>query len=271
MERIRHIISVTCDSARYDAELTLYMRDIVPLVEVSQSRHTIVICPGGGYRDISARESDPTAIRFLDLGFNVAILKYSVFPAKFPVALLQLMAAMDYLAALGPGTSVDPKRISVLGFSAGGHLCGCLAENWNNPDFVSGEDIRLARCKPYSVVLCYPVITTGQYGHRDSFSALGAARQYETLLSLEHNVTELFPPAFIWHTQQDQLVDVRNSLLLVGELVSKGVPCEFHMYQRGRHGLGIANAEAMRSDRKENFVHDADNWPAMACRWINAL
>lgn len=263
-------VNIDYNSIAYKAKLLLYLQEKNPLVSFTAKRATIIICPGGGYHRIEERECDPTAIRFLNLGFNTAILRYSVLQACFPIALMQLMKAFRIIKELSNETTINSDKIIIMGFSAGGHLASLLGENWDNRLFVSSDKIAKKYYKPSSLVLCYPVITTGKYKYQPCFSNLPTLDKFKSLLSIEENVSDNFPPTFIWHTEHDSLVDVHNSLLLVNRLIDEGIPCEFHMYERGCHGMGIVSKDTTPDNKANNFSYDAANWPSIAARWLHS-
>ena len=209
-----------------------------------KKRPMMVICPGGGYNHVSDREGEPLAVRFLAMGFNVAVLRYSVTPAVFPTALLELAHAMKLVHDYADEWSVDEDKIFVLGCSAGGHLAASLGVFWQEEWLAKQSGVKNEWLRPAGMVLCYPVITSGEFAHRGSFDMLMKGQESEELLeklSLEKHVTEQTPETFIWHTGCDGTVPVENSLMFVSELHKKGVAVEFHMYPIGHHGLSTAD------------------------------
>lgn len=232
----------------------------------------VVVCPGGGYQFTSDREAEPLALRLNAFGINAVVLRYSVAPAVFPAALLELAKVIQYVKTEGPKYGCDPSRIFTMGFSAGGHLAASYGTFWNR-DFVlealnasldqdatplTTEDLRIK-----GQLLCYPVITSGPKAHHGSFHNL-LAEEYEAKkesVSLENFVTRETPATFIWTTQNDNAVPVENSLLLVNALQNAGVPCEFHMYLEGPHGLSLADRtcsgpESMRNSHVAKWMKD---------------
>jgi acetyl esterase/lipase len=204
-------------------------------------RPLVLICPGGGYQHLSPREGEILALQFNAMGYHAAVLHYSVSPAVYPTQLLELAKAMAYIRQHTEEWHIDPDRILVQGSSAGGHLAASLGCFWKDDRLAekSGSDSSLLR--PDGLILCYPVITSGEFAHRGSFEMLLGSR-YEELLSevsLENRVNENTPPSFLWHTCEDTAVPMENSLLFVEALRRKHIPVEFHLYPRGKHGLGL--------------------------------
>ena len=209
------------------------------------------------------------------MGCQVFVLHYSVAPDRFPRALMELALAVDLIRSRSEDWHVDPKRILVSGFSAGGHLACSLGVFWNR-GFLYGplgkgpEEIR-----PDGLILCYPVITSGKYAHRGSVETLLgpeqlAAPEMVELFSLEKQVGPHVPPVFLWHTWTDQSVPVENSLLLAGALREHGVSLEMHLYPRGIHGLSLATHEVEGQDGRY-YEPSCQGWIRLAKAWIDAL
>lgn len=231
-------------------------------------RQAVIICPGGGYSYTSDREAEPIALRFLAMGFQCFVLRYSVSGQSiFPGALLELAASLALVRARSAEWNIDPKRIVVMGFSAGGHLAASLGMFWNK-EFVAGPlSLKNEDIQPNGMILCYPVITSGEFAHRDSFINLLGERYEENiaLVSLENQVSVDTPPTFLWHTWDDSCVPVENSLLLASSLCRNGISSEMHILPHGCHGLALATSE---TNMVENSCKD---WPEWAERWIRDL
>lgn len=246
-------------------------------------RPLVLICPGGGYGYTSAREGEALAMQFLAMGYHAAVLKYSCAPARYPVALTELAMALVLIREHAAEWHVDSDAVIVLGCSAGGHLAASLGVFWKE-DFLAkaagipAADNRLLR--PDGMILCYPVITSGEFAHRGSFENLLGEREGRTerledgdsllrRLSLETRVTADTPPAFIWHTFTDGSVPVENSLLFVSALRRAGVSTEFHMYPRGEHGLGLANRLTETRDGRA-VQKECATWISLAHNWLES-
>ncbi len=223
------------------AALPAALADRVTLVasDAAGPRPVVLVLPGGGYRMTADHEAEPVARWLADLGVHAVVLRYPVAPEGataplHPAPLDAATAAVRWVRAGGTGLDVDPGRVGVLGFSAGGHLAATLS---------TVDD---AAVRPDATVLCYPVVSFGSDAHEGSVEALlgvGASADARAALSAELRVTAATPPAFVWHTADDAAVPVANAVLYARALWAAGVPAELHVYPSGRHGLGLAAEE----------------------------
>ena len=223
----------------------------------------MLICPGGGYEHVSLREGEPVALRFLSMGYVCAVLEYSVSPARYPVALSQLAESVRYLKNHCDKYGADPSRLYVMGFSAGGHLAGCLGTMWRD----WGDE-----CRPDAAVLCYPVITSGEYAHRASFENLLGERyeQMKDQMSLENRVSLLTVPTFLWHTKTDRSVPYMNSVLFSEACDRLGVKNRLVLFSSGDHALSLADRTVLTS-RHNTVNEEVAVWPSLVDNWINTL
>lgn len=238
-------------------------------------RPLVLLCPGGGYGRTSDREAEPIALQFLAMGYHAAVLRYSCAPARYPTALLELASAMALVREKAGEWRVDADKIVVQGCSAGGHLAASLGMFWSE-DFLA-ERIGLRKTqqhllRPNGMILCYPVITSGEFAHKGSFENL-LGEKLEMLaekMSLENQVNDKTPKAFIWHTFEDGSVPVENSLLLVRALRRAAIPTEFHMYPKGAHGLALATHLTETSDGRA-VQEECSTWVELADTWLKHL
>ncbi|MFD1429253.1 alpha/beta hydrolase [Lacticaseibacillus mingshuiensis] len=200
-----------------DAVLDGYIRDASANIEPNRKRIAVIICPGGAYSFVADREAEPVALALLARGQQAFVLHYSVGPARpFPTALLELAAAVRLVRTRAAEWAIDPDKIIVAGFSAGGHLAASLADFWHTPALVD-HVFSPADVQPNGLMLAYPVITSGPHAHRGSFrNLLGDQPTPDQLeaVSLEKHVSAQNPPTFLWSTFADDAVPVENSLLL---------------------------------------------------------
>lgn len=245
-------------------------------------RSAVIICPGGGYEFCSEREAEPVAYQFLAMDCQAFVLNYSVSPAVFPQAVRELAAAAALIRKNAEEWNLNPSRVFVCGFSAGGHLAASLGTFWdrsfvwegivNTPE-EAGELIR-----PSGLILSYPVISFGEYGHQGSYEHLtgaGCAPLFtREFLSLETQAGPQLPPVFLWHTCTDGTVPVEGSLIYAAALKKAGVSLELHIFPEGRHGLALASEETGKDedDGRGPYVEEScRQWIPLVKRWLDFL
>ncbi|MCX7795221.1 MAG: alpha/beta hydrolase [bacterium] len=212
-------------------------------LENGRVNSAIIVCPGGGYVRRAEHEGEPVALWLNSIGISSFVLNYRVAPYRYPYPLLDIKRAIRVVRFNVDKFHIDPNRIGILGFSAGGHLACMSAVFFDDGDSNSSDPIERISSKPNALILCYPVISFLRFYHKGSMlSLLGEDHPYELreALSCENRVTENTPPTFIWHTADDASVPVENSLLFVEALRRFDIPFELHIFQSGRHGLGLA-------------------------------
>lgn len=255
------------------ARLVTYFLDNTEEIDTKRIRPLILLCPGGGYVMTSDREAEPIAMQFLAAGFHVAILRYSVAPARYPVALREVAWSMAWLRDHAQEYHIDKDRIITMGFSAGGHLAASYGDFWKNHEFLAQElGVDAETLRPNGQILGYPVISSGSKAHRDSFTSL-LGEHYDELvdaMSLENQVNEDVPPTFLWHTETDDLVPVENSILFFNALHEHHIPVEMHIYPIGGHGISLATEETRYRDGGGIFPQ-CQNWIEMAIRWAKEI
>ena len=204
-----------------------------------------IICPGGGYARLSDVKEGSDVARWLNsLGVSAFVLKYRLgMTYHQPNQLLDAARAVRYVRTNAARWDIDPNRIGILGFSAGGHLASTLGTNFDAGKSDSKDLVERVSSRPDLMVLIYPVITMGEFAHAGSKRNLLDENPSEALVrrySNELQVTSNTPPSFLVHTMTDATVPVENSLQFVQALRRAKVPVEFHLYERGPHGFGLA-------------------------------
>ena len=209
----------------------------------------VLICPGGGYARRADHEADPVALWLNSLGITGIVVHYRVAPYRHPHPLADLAHAMWLTQRHAVEWSIDAQRIGVLGFSAGGHLASTLCT-------IAAADVR-----PALAILLYPVITlsdpSAHTGSRKNLVPEDDAGEWVHRLSTQNHVTAATPPTFLFHTVDDAAVPVENALLYAAALRSSGVPFEMHLYERGRHGVGLATD-----------IPQLATWPTLCANWL---
>lgn len=220
----------------------------------------VLIVPGGGYEHVSARESGPVALRFAARGWMPFVLDYSVAPSRFPTALREAAMAMALIRREGPALGVDAGRVACVGFSAGGHLAGCLATLFDAPEVADIAAPALLR--PDALGLCYPVAVSHGPTHAASFENLcGRDAALKARLSLDALARGEVPPTYLWCTRTDASVPCRNTLLLAKALDGAGVDFSLHVHRLGPHGLALADATAFPADAIPPHSPEIERWP----------
>lgn len=253
--------------------LTLYLQTDFALYQENVVKPMILICPGGGYSHVSPREGEPIAFQFLASGCHAAVLNYDVSEENvFPNHLVELAKAVAAVRKNAKEYMVDPDKIIVAGFSAGGHLAASLGCFWNK-EFLQKEmgSLTPEDYKPNGLMLAYPVITSGEFAHRGSFECLlgkdANDKEKLSFVSLEKQVTEDVPPVFMWHTFEDGAVPLENSLLFADALRKANVNFEYHVFPHGGHGYALATQETLSIYAKE-LDPQIPQWIGLAKKWV---
>jgi len=204
----------------------------------------VVVCPGGGYGGLASHEGRDYALWLNQHGIAAFVLKYRLGSAGYrhPVMMGDLKRAVRYVRAKAADWKLDPKRIGVMGSSAGGHLASTAVTHFDTGKGDAPDPIERASSRPDLGILCYPVITMGPNTHNGSKNNLlgkEPSPELVKLLSNEQQVTKDTPPCFVWHTWEDKGVKVENALEFAAALQRSGVPFDLHVYQKGPHGIGL--------------------------------
>lgn len=229
------------------------------LHEDEKIRPCMLVVPGGGYCVVSPTEGEIVAKTFYEEGYNAFVLVYTTNLLK--KASLKLQPLQDISRAVrrirqGAETyRIQQDKLAICGFSAGAHLCGSLCVHYED---IKDENLKYVGLsnRPDAAILSYPVITSGEYAHRDSFITLlgeDASKEELEYMSLEKQVTEKTPPCFLWQTVEDETVPVENSYLFAGACKKAGVKYAHHVFTEGRHGLSLASDEWARGEFGEPY------------------
>lgn len=237
------------------------------LHEDRELRPAMLVVPGGGYAMVSPTEGEIVAKKFYEAGYQAFVLTYTT--NMFQIAPLEkqplkdISRAVRHIRGNAEKLRVQRDRIVCCGFSAGAHLVGSLAVHYGDPALVE-EPFQDVSDRPDAVLLCYPVITSGEKAHRESFELLlgkDASAEQLDWASLENHVTADAPPAFLWQTFTDELVPVENSILYAKGCRRAGVPCELHLFMEGCHGMSIADEDWANNNLGEGSLYTmAQQW-----------
>lgn len=215
----------------------------------TQTGATMLVLPGGGYGNLAEHEGTGYAEWFAQHGITAYVLKYRLGSNGYrhPVMLNDAARALRMVRAFAKRDGLDSARVGVIGSSAGGHLAATLATHFDSttadgPKLEANDAYDRESSRPDLTILCYPVISLGEFAHAGSRKNLLGENPPPALvqnLSNELQVTRETPPTFLWHTVEDKAVPLENSLLFASALRRAGVPFSLHIYENGAHGLGL--------------------------------
>lgn len=237
---------------------------LVPfLVAGAKNRGCVVVCPGGGYHVRAPHEGDPIARWLNGLGIHAVVLHYRV-KRRFPCSLRDAERAVRLVRHHAGAWGVDPAKVGILGFSAGGHLAASACTLASDGDPAAADPVDRLSARPDAGVLCYAVLTAGAGRHQGSIQVLLGPEPWDESarrqVSLEEQVTAQTPPCFLWHTADDAGVPVANSLRFAQACRDHQVPVEVHVFPHGRHGLGLAADDAV-----------VGQWTGLCGVWLRGL
>lgn len=250
----------------YDSSTAAQIPTLTPYLS---SRNTtggcVIICPGGGYGSIAYEyEGVDIAKYFMARGISAFVLKYRVAPYDYHAALSDVMRAIRYVRYYAGDYGIDPEKIAIMGFSAGGHLACMAAEHFDYGKEM-GDAIDKTSSRPNAAVLCYPVVSMySKYTHGGSkYNFLGAEasdRELAKRFSGELGVRPDTPPMYVFHCRPDSAVPVENSTMLAEALETAGIPHLLDIYENGDHGCGLASG-----------ISGTREWPKVMLGWLQGL
>lgn len=220
----------------------------------------VIVCPGGGYARRADHEGEPVARWLNSIGVASFVLHYRVAPYRHPAPLEDCRRAIRWVRSHAEEYGIDPDKIGILGFSAGGHAAAMAGVHHEPGNPESPDPIDRVSSRPDALVLCYPVISFVEAMHVGSMhNLLGNEPSMELReeLSGELAANAETPPTFLWHTADDGAVPVENALSFAAALSRHKVPFDLHVYESGRHGIGLAETHP-----------EAHMWTAECGNWL---
>jgi acetyl esterase/lipase len=226
-------------------DITVYMPS-----QRAATGQAVIICPGGGYVNLSYSWEGSDVAKLLNAkGITAIVLKYRLPNSKSNITphlspLMDAKRAIRLVRANAARWNINPSKVGIMGFSAGGHLASTLGTHFDNGDANAADTVERFSSRPDFMVLVYPVISMSKpimhAGSRNNLIGANADSSLARLYSNELQVTKQTPPTFLVHATDDKTVPVENSLLMYQALKDNGVPVEMHIYPTGGHGFGLA-------------------------------
>ena len=229
------------------------------LLDTDKPRDAVLVLPGGGYNHLAPHEGEPVARLFNARSYHAFVTQYRVLPHPPSSAFFDARRSVQLVRSHAAEWSIE--RLAVCGFSAGGHLAGLVGVHFDEGDPQADDPVERFSCRPDALILCYAWLSAMDTESNDiRVPSSEDAEQFRKRISAEQNVSDKTPPAFLWHTSDDQRVPVKHSLLFAEALRQHDIPFELHVYLQGRHGLGLAGASP----------HVA-SWTNLCCEWLESM
>lgn len=270
-----------------NATLTAYIQDPSMDQRFPIIRPAIMICPGGAYIGITEKEAEPVAMRFLAAGYHVFVLRYSIGVGigKFPAPFIDAAKAIMLIRQGAKKWSIDRSKISILGFSTGGHVAAVLATSWQESYLSETLEADNESFKPNALILGYPLLDLYQFNKKNLESSTQMGPLLEMMSTAiygttnpskeqmqewncKERVSEHMPPTFLWTTSEDALIDVEENMNFVKALAAEHIPYEFHIFEKGAHGLSLADQTVGYSELEIKNHINAYKWVDLALNWL---
>lgn len=230
----------------------------------STTKTGVLVCPGGGYQNLAMDHEGAQIAKWLNgYGISAFVLQYRLGPKyHHPIEMNDALRAMRLIRAHAQDYGINEDRIGIWGFSAGGHLAATVSTHSDLGNVNAADPLERFASRPNFAILAYPVISFGEFAHQGSRKNLLGDNPDPKLvenLSNEKQVTQQTPPTFLFHTSDDPVVPVQNSILYYEALHKAGVPVEMHIFEHGPHGVGLALYDPLLAP-----------WPGLLANWLRS-
>lgn len=272
------------------AQATFYLQEANSEIDINRKYPMMVIVPGGAYLWTSWREEEPIALEFLGKGFSCVVFEYATEglafyeepidytknPASsFPNPIVDLTKTLAYIRENADEWNIDFNSINVMGFSAGGNLVAQLGVYWKEEWLENLSNITCDQYQPNSICLAYAAVNIvsdlrEQKPERITFATLGKeiSQQRADMVNVMDKANKNVPPTFIWHTMEDPYVPADGALKFALGLHQNCVPYEIHLYQKGKHGLGLADYRTDSKANRSQSDNQASSWIDLYLGWL---
>jgi acetyl esterase/lipase len=271
----------------FNATLTAYIQDNQGDNLSSNQRPAIVICPGGAYMGITEKEAEPVALRFVSSGYQAFVLRYSVGAelARFPAPFLDAAKAIMMVRKNTVRWGIHPDRITLCGFSTGGQVAAILGTTWQEEYLKKALGEENHYFQPNALLLGYPLLNMEYFQSRNRDRSLEMSTLLEMMFGTVYGtsnpsqaqleqwnptsqMTTHMPPTFLWITSEDSLMGVDGALEFIKALARNQIPYEFHLFEKGTHGLSLADETVGYAEADKNGIRNTDKWVELALEWL---
>ena len=238
---------------------------LTPFLCDGKSNACVIVMPGGGYSYLAEHEGTPIAEMLQKNGISSFVLNYRVAPYQYPALIADANRAVRFVRYHADRFGIDPDKIAVLGFSAGGHLSLMAANIWDEGLGDKAQDaIDRVSCRVNACVLCYAVQTmkpsqTHMGSHDNLIGGLDNEKELEEALSVPAIISDQTPPTFLWQCFNDHAVKMITTVDTIAALTAHNIPSEIHIYPDGGHGMGLG------------ADNHANTWGPLLCRWLKKV
>ena len=265
-----------------------------------RKRPAIIVAPGGAYAIHATKESEPVAIQFMQMGYQVFVLHYSVGSdrshpergilkhARYPLQVIEMLEALHIVKEHADEWHIDANRIFLMGFSAGGHVCASCGVRWKDAKIVEQLSFipKEEELKVNGIVLGYPFLVPNsdeffEQHHLEAVQRVQGITNYVLYQSdtpsredfdkvnLLNYISKDTVPMFLWHSIDDPVIDARNSTRFITKLLDYGIPAEYHLFGHGEHGKALENR--LTHQPQETIDNHLNSWISLADYWMNRM